>query len=107
MPPVLPVVDEYRLHRLKCPRCRFKSTAVIRHGARVVRGFLHGPLPIGIERGRLVGRRLTTLIAYFKGVCHASFSTIRKFLRDVVHVTISSRTAFSASGPKELAGIVP
>ena len=32
---------------------------------------------------------LTTLIAYLKGVCHASFSTIRKFLRDVVHVTIS------------------
>jgi transposase len=29
------------------------------------------------------------LIAYLKGVCHASFSTIRKFLRDVVHVTIS------------------
>ncbi len=47
------------------------------------------PLPIGIERGRLVGPRLTTLIAYLKGVCHASFSTIRKFLRDVVRVTIS------------------
>jgi len=24
-----------------------------------------------------------------KGVCHASFSTIRKFLRDVVGVTVS------------------
>jgi transposase len=47
------------------------------------------PLPIGIERGRLVGPRLTTLIAYLKGVCHASFSTIRKFIRDVVQVTIS------------------
>jgi transposase len=47
------------------------------------------PLPIGIERGRLVGPRLTTLIAYLKGVCHASFSTVRKFLRDVVQVTIS------------------
>jgi transposase len=47
------------------------------------------PLPIGIERGGLVGPRLTTLIAYLKGVCHASFSTIRKFIRDVVHLTIS------------------
>jgi hypothetical protein len=46
-------------------------------------------LPIGIERGRLVGPKLTTLIAYLKGVCHASFSTIRKFMRDVVHLTIS------------------
>ena len=47
------------------------------------------PLPIGIERGRLVGPKLTTLIAYLKGVCHASFSTIRKFIRDVVRLTIS------------------
>src|SRR5271170_297663 len=47
------------------------------------------PLPIQIARGKLVGPRLTTLIAYLKGVCHASFSTIRTFIRDVVHVTIS------------------
>ena len=47
------------------------------------------PLPIGIERGGLVGPKLTTLIAYLKGVCHASFSTIRKYIRDVVHLTIS------------------
>jgi hypothetical protein len=29
------------------------------------------------------------LIAYLKGVCHASFSTVRKFLRDVARVTIA------------------
>jgi transposase len=46
-------------------------------------------LPEHIVKGGLVGPRLTTLIAYFKGFCHASFSTIRKFLRDVVKVTIS------------------
>src|SRR5213080_4847477 len=46
-------------------------------------------LPLTIERGGLVGPRLTTLIAYLKGACHASFSTIRKFLRDVVQLTIS------------------
>src|ERR1700687_5512707 len=49
----------------------------------------YAPLPVSIERGGLVGPRLTTLIAYLKGACHASFSTIRKFLRDVVRVTIS------------------
>jgi transposase len=49
----------------------------------------YAPLPSGIERGGLVGPRLTTLIAFLKGVCHASFSTIRKFLRDVVQVTLS------------------
>jgi hypothetical protein len=47
------------------------------------------PLPPGIARGGLVGPSLTTLIAYLKGACHASFSTIRKFLRDVAQVTIS------------------
>ncbi|MGO8863222.1 MAG: DUF6444 domain-containing protein, partial [Acidimicrobiales bacterium] len=64
-------IQEHRGHSGWCSCCQRLYTA---------------PLPIGIERRRLVGRRLTTLIAYFKGVCHASFSTIRKFLRDVVHV---------------------
>jgi transposase len=49
----------------------------------------YATLPLTIERGGLVGPRLTTLIAYLKGFCHASFSTIRKYLRDVVRVTIS------------------
>jgi transposase len=47
------------------------------------------PMPSHIEKGGLVGPRLTALIAYLKGACHASFSTVRKFLRDVVRVTIS------------------
>jgi transposase len=46
-------------------------------------------LPKHIAAGGLVGPRLTTLIAYLKGFCHASFSTVRKFLRDVAQVTIS------------------
>jgi transposase len=52
------------------------------------RGF-RAALPTHIERGGLVGPRLTALIAFMKGACHASFSTIRTFLRDVVGVTIS------------------
>jgi transposase len=47
------------------------------------------PMPSHIEKGGLVGPQLTALIAYLKGACHASFSTIRTFLRDVVEVTIS------------------
>jgi transposase len=47
------------------------------------------PLPRHIRKGGLVGPWLTTLIAYLKGFCHASFSTVRKFLRDVMQVTIS------------------
>jgi len=67
-------VREHRGHPGWCAHCRK----------------VHEPeLPIGIERGGLVGPRLTTLIAYLKGVCHASYSTVRKFLRDVVGLTIS------------------
>jgi transposase len=47
------------------------------------------PMPSHIDKGGLVGRELTALIAFLKGACHASFSTIRTFLRDVVGVTIS------------------
>ena len=50
------------------------------------------PLPLRIERGGLVGPKLTALIAFMKGFCHASFSTIRKYLRDVVGVTIARGT---------------
>jgi transposase len=46
-------------------------------------------LPQHVSRGGLVGPRLTTLIAYLKGFCHASFSTVRLFLRDVAGVSIS------------------
>jgi transposase len=47
------------------------------------------PLPMHLDKGGLVGPQLTALIAYLKGVCHASFSTTRTFLRDVVGVTLS------------------
>jgi len=49
----------------------------------------YAPLPLSIARGGLAGPRLTTVIAYLKGACHASFSTIRKFVRDVIGLTIS------------------
>jgi transposase len=67
-------IHEHRSHPGWCPHCRKESYA---------------PLPRPIERGGLTGPRLTTLIAYLKGACHASFSTIRKFLRDVIGLTIS------------------
>src|SRR3954465_10900109 len=67
-------VQEHRGHSGWCPHCEKMYEA---------------PLPPGIRRGGLVGPSLTTLIAYLKGACHASYSTVRKFLRDVVHVTIS------------------
>jgi transposase len=47
------------------------------------------PLPPEVEQAGLVGPRLTAVVAYLKGGCHASFSTIRKYVRDVLGITIS------------------
>jgi transposase len=49
----------------------------------------YAPIPAPVRQAGLVGPRLTALVAYLKGGCHCSFSTIRKFLRDVVKVGIS------------------
>jgi transposase len=51
--------------------------------------FHHAQLPEAVQKAGLFGPRLTALVAFMKGVCHASFSTIRKFLRDVARVPIS------------------
>lgn len=76
----------------------------------------NAPMPARVEKGGLVGPRLTALIAYLKGACHASFSTVRKFLRDVVKVTISrgqlakviSKVGDALGGPyRELLGMLP
>ena len=56
--------------------------------ARCQRAF-KAAMPSAIDKGGLVGPQLTALIAYLKGACHASFSTVRTFLRDVVGVTIA------------------
>jgi transposase len=68
------VVTEHRALAYWCPRCQKL------HCAR---------LPEALVKAGLFGARLTALVAFMKGVCHASFSTIRKFLRDVVGVKIS------------------
>jgi len=58
-------IEEHRGRAYWCPGCR---------------KFHYAPLPQEIEHGQLFGPRLTTLVAYMKGVCHASYSTIRKVL---------------------------
>jgi len=50
---------------------------------------VHAPLPPEVQKGGLLGPTLTALVGYLKGVCHASFTTIRKFFRDVLKIPIS------------------
>ncbi len=73
--PAVPVeVTEYRSHACFCRHCQKTY---------------HAPLPVEIEGSGLVGPRLTAWIAYLKGSCHCSFSTIRKFCREVLQLPIS------------------
>ena len=68
------IVTEHQGLAYWCPHCR---------------KFHYAPFPEAIVKAGLFGPRLTALVAFMKGVCHASFSTIRKFLRDVVRVPVS------------------
>lgn len=84
------IVEQHTSPEFWCDRCE--------------RGY-KAPMPPHVQRGGLAGPDLTALIAFMKGVCHASFSTIRTFLRDIVGVTISrgelSKTIGKASAALE------
>jgi transposase len=67
-------IEEHHSHTSWCPHCRKVQVA---------------PLPRPIQKGGLLGPQLTALVAYLKGACHASFSTIRKFFRDVLVLPLS------------------
>jgi transposase len=74
MPAELIRVVEFRSQACWCRKCQQVHYA---------------PIDEATRRAGLIGPRLTTLIAYLKGACHCSFSTIRKFIRDVLQIKIS------------------
>jgi len=107
-------IDDFQTHTLDaCPDCGGKlkeveNTARVVQQVEIVKKPIHieqhtglcywcehcqkfhyAPMPARIKKGQLIGPRLTAVIAYMKGGCHCSFSTIRKFLRDVVGITVS------------------
>lgn len=49
----------------------------------------YAPLPPEIVKQGLFKPRITALVAYMSNVCHASFSTMRKFFRDILQIKIS------------------
>jgi hypothetical protein len=66
--------EEHRAYAYRCEGC----------------GKIHyAELPEAVHKEGLFKARLTALVAYMKHVCHASFSTLRKFLRDVVGEPVS------------------
>jgi len=66
--------EEHRSYPVWCEQC----------------GKIHyHPFPPNVVKEGLFKERLTALVAYFKAVHHASFSTIRKFVRDVLGENVS------------------
>jgi transposase len=73
VPPVLPVVDEYRLHRLVCPRCRTSTCAT---------------LPPGVPRGAF-GPRLRAILTVLAGAYRLGKRPIRHLTFDLLGLSIS------------------
>ena len=66
--------DEHRSYPVWCERC----CKIHYH-----------PFPEDVVKEGLFKERLTALVAYMKAIDHASFSTIRKFVRDVMGENVS------------------
>lgn len=73
------------------------------------------PQPASVEKGGLIGPILTAQIAYMKSAMHASYTTIRKYVRDVMGLRISrgqlskiiQKVSAALEGPyEELAGLL-
>jgi transposase len=74
VPPVRPVVDEYRLHRLHCPRCRTSTCAA---------------LPSGVPTGAF-GPRLRAILSVLAGGYRLGKRPIRQLVFDLWGLTIST-----------------
>ncbi len=74
VPPVRPVVDEYRLHRLTCPRCRTSTCAA---------------LPPGVPTGAF-GPRPRAILSVLAGGYRLGKRPIRQLVFDLLGLTIST-----------------
>jgi len=74
LPPVQPTVDEYRLHRLTCPRCRTSTCAT---------------LPVGVPQGAF-GPRLRAILSVLAGGYRLGKRPIRRLAFDLLGLSIST-----------------
>lgn len=71
------VTTEHRSCTCRCHRCRQEFAQ---------------PIPPQIAASGTFGPRLTTFVAYLKGACHASYSTIQQLLQEACGVDIAKGT---------------
>lgn len=86
-------LDEFRtLQQVELVEKLFEVTE---HRARLYRSQITGevivaPLPEDVRLAGLVGLRLTALLAFQKGACHMSYTSIQTFLKDVFGLPLST-----------------
>jgi transposase len=74
LPPIEPTVDEYRLHRLECPRCGTSTCAT---------------LPPGVPTGAF-GPRLRAILSVLAGAYRLGKRPIRQLVADLFGLSIST-----------------
>ena len=85
-------LDEWLvMQQIKLPEKMFQ---VIEHRARKyidpVTGRIHiASLPEDVRKGGLLGGDVTAMVAFMKGGCHMSFTTIKQFFKEVMRLEIS------------------
>ncbi|MCD6392800.1 MAG: IS66 family transposase [Planctomycetes bacterium] len=86
-----PLDDWYVVQQVTLPE---KCYTVVEHRARKYRdprtGRIHiAPMPDEIRTGGLLGADITAAIAFMKGACHMSYSTIQQFFKEVIRLELS------------------
>lgn len=86
-----PLDEWFVIQQIELPE---KMYRVIEHRGRKyvdpVTGKIHiAPMPDEIRKGGLLGADVTTAIAFMKGSCHMSYTTIQKFFKELMRLDIS------------------
>ncbi len=68
------LIEEHRSYAYWCKNCQ---------------EYHYAEFPSEVIKAGLFKAKITALVSYMKNVCHCSFSNIRKYIRDVLHLKIS------------------
>ena len=96
-----PLDEWFIIQQIVLPEKMYK---VIEHRARKYRdpstGRIHiAPIPDEIRKGGLLGADVTASVAFMKGRCHMSYTTIQEFFKELTKLDISRCNRRSKSVP--------
>ncbi|MDP2932613.1 MAG: IS66 family transposase [bacterium] len=86
-----PLNEWFVIQQVELPE---KMYRVIEHRARKYldtdTGKIHiAPMPDGIRKGGLLGIGITAAVAFMKGRCHTSYTTIQQFFKEIIRLDVS------------------